>query len=300
MSPQSKTHTTIGYLSAFGSSLIWGVTPIYFKALAAVPPMQVLMHRMVWSFVLLAALLCVLRRGRNWLALMQRRRTLAIFPVTALLVSGNWFIYIWAVQNDFIVQASLGYFIYPLVSVMLGVVFLRERLRPAQTGAVLLAAAGVGYLALTHGRVPWISLLLAGSFSTYALIRKVARADALEGLTVETLLMVVPASLYLVHLNRHGAAAFFHSGWATDGLLMGTALITAVPLLLFNIGAKRLPLSSLSFLQYLAPTGQFLIGVFVYDEPFSTPQLIAFIFTWTALIIFTTDSVRQLKSSPDR
>jgi chloramphenicol-sensitive protein RarD len=297
MSPSSKTNTTIGYLSALGSSLIWGMTPIYFKALASVPPMQILMHRMVWSFVLLTVLLCVLRRWRNWLSLMQRRRTLSIFPITALLVAGNWFVYIWAVQNGFIVEASLGYFIYPLVSVMLGVVFLRERLRPAQTGAVLLATVGVGYLALTHGRMPWISLVLAGSFSTYALIRKVARADALEGLTVETLLMVVPASLYLAFLDRHGDAVFLHSGWATDGLLTGTALITAVPLLLFNIGAKRLPLSSLSFLQYLAPTGQFLIGVFVYDEPFSAPQLVTFIFTWTGLMIFTTDSLRQLKSS---
>lgn len=300
MNPPSKTYTTIGYLCALGSSLIWGMTPIYFKALASVPPMQVLMHRMVWSFVLLTVLLCALRRWRNWLSLMQRRRTLSILPITALLVAGNWFVYIWAVQNGFIVEASLGYFIYPLVSVMLGVVFLRERLRPAQTGAVLLAAVAVGYLALTHGRIPWISLVLAVSFSTYALIRKVARADALEGLTVETLLMVVPAGFYLAHLDRQGGAAFLHGGWATDGLLIGTALITAVPLLLFNIGAKRLPLSSLSFLQYLAPTGQFLIGVFVYDEPFSTPQLITFIFTWTALIIFSTDSVRQLKSSQDR
>jgi chloramphenicol-sensitive protein RarD len=180
------------------------------------------------------------------------------------------------------------------------VVFLRERLRPVQTLAVLLAGAGVTYMAVSHGQVPWISLALAFSFSIYALIRKVAKADALEGLTAETLLMVVPAILYLVYLSRHHSAVFLSGDWRTDGLLIGTALITAVPLLLFNIGGKRLPLSSLSFMQYLAPTCQFLIGVFIYKEPFSTAQLITFILTWLALVIFTSDSIRQLRTMPTR
>lgn len=296
MSQSQKSRTTIGYISALCSSLIWGFSPIYFKALADVPPMEILMHRMVWSFLLLLILLFVLRRWRRWLALIGSRRIMPIFIATALLVAGNWFIYIWAVTNGFIVQASLGYFIYPLVSVMLGVVFLRERLRPVQTMAVFLAGVGVTYLAVTHGRVPWISLALAFSFSLYALIRKVARADALEGLTAETLLMFVPAILYLAYLSRHRSAVFLSAGWSTDGLLIGTALITAVPLLLFNIGGKRLPLSSLSFMQYLAPTCQFLIGVFLYREPFSTAQLITFILTWLALVVFTADSIRQLKT----
>ncbi len=176
--------------------------------------------------------------------------------------------------------------------------FLRERLRPAQTAAVLLACVGVTYLAVSHGRIPWISLALAFSFSVYALIRKVARADALEGMTAETLLMSVPAILYMIYLSRHHSAVFLSADRVIDGLLIGTALITAVPLLLFNIGGKRLTLSSLSFLQYLAPTCQFLIGVFVYREPFSTAQLVTFILTWLALIIFTADSVRQLKTMP--
>jgi chloramphenicol-sensitive protein RarD len=295
MSQSQKSRTTIGYISALCSGLIWGFSPIYFKALSGVPPMEILMHRMVWSFLLLLILLFILRRWRTWLALLGSRRTMPIFIVTTLLVAGNWFVYIWAVTNGFIVQASLGYFIYPLVSVMLGVIFLRERLRPMQTLAVVLAAAGVNYLAFTHGQIPWISLALAFSFSIYALIRKVARADALEGLTAETLLMFVPAILYLVYLSRHHRAVFLSTGWGTDGLLIGTALITAVPLLLFNIGGKRLPLSSLSFMQYLAPTCQFLIGVFLYREPFSTAQLITFILTWLALIIFSADSIRHLK-----
>ncbi len=295
MSQSQKSRTTIGYISALSSSLIWGFSPIYFKALSGVPPMEILMHRMVWSFLLLLILLLVLRRWQRWLALIGSRRTMPIFIVTTFLVAGNWFVYIWAVNNGFIVQASLGYFIYPLVSVMLGVVFLRERLRPVQTMAVLLAGIGVTYLAVSHGRIPWISLALAFSFSIYALIRKVAKADALEGLMAETLMMFVPAILYLVYLSRHHRAAFLSTGWTTDGLLIGTALITAVPLLLFNIGGKRLPLSSLSFLQYLAPTCQFLIGVFVYREPFSTAQQITFVLTWLALVIFTADSLRQLK-----
>ena len=296
MSQSQKSRTTIGYISALSSSLIWGFSPIYFKALSGVPPMEILMHRMVWSFLLLLILLLVLRRWQRWLALIGSRRTMPIFIVTTFLVAGNWFIYIWAVNNGFIVQASLGYFIYPLVSVMLGVVFLRERLRPVQTMAVLLAGIGVAYLAVSHGRIPWISLALAFSFSIYALIRKVAKADALEGLMAETLMMFVPAILYLAYLSRHHRAAFLSTGWTTDGLLIGTALITAVPLLLFNIGGKRLPLSSLSFLQYLAPTCQFLIGVFVYGEPFSTAQQITFVLTWLALVIFTVDSLRHLKT----
>lgn len=298
MSQSQKSSTAIGYISALSSSLIWGFSPIYFKALSAVPPMEILMHRMVWSFLLLLILLFVLRRWKRWLALVGSGRTMPIFIVTALLVAGNWFVYIWAVNNGFIVQASLGYFVYPLVSVMLGVVFLRERLHPAQTMAVLLAGIGVTYLAFSHGRIPWISLALAFSFSIYALIRKVAKADALEGLAAETLLMFVPAILYLIYLSRHHCAVFLSTGWTTGGLLIGTALITAVPLLLFNIGGKRLPLSSLSFLQYIAPTCQFLIGVFVYREPFSTAQLITFILTWLALLIFTADSIRQLRRLP--
>lgn len=298
MSQPQKSRTTIGYISAFSSSLIWGFTPIYFKALSDVPLIEILMHRMVWSFLLLLILLCVLRRWQTWLALIRSRRTMLIFIMTTLLVAGNWFVYIWAVNNGFIVQASLGYFIYPLVSVMLGVVFIRERLQPAQTMAVVLAGAGVTYLAVSHGQIPWISLALAFSFSIYAFIRKVTKADPLEGLAAEMLLMFAPAILYLVYLSRHHSAVFLSTGWTTDGLLIGTALITAVPLLLFNIGGKRLPLSSLSFLQYLAPTCQFLIGVFVYREPFSTAQMITFILTWLALIIFTADSIRQLKTMP--
>ncbi len=297
MNTSHTSRTTIGYISAFSSSLIWGFSPIYFKALSAVRPMEILMHRMIWSFLFLLALLLVMRRGHVWLKLIRSRRILSIFVLTTLLVAGNWFVYIWAVHNGYIVQASLGYFIYPLVSVMLGVVFLKERLRPAQISAVILAGVGVTYLALSHGRFPWISLALAFSFSIYALIRKVARADALEGLTIETLLMVVPAIFYLLYLNHNNSAVFLHGGWINSMLLMGTALITAVPLLLFNIGAKRLPLSVLSFMQYLAPTCQFLIGVFIYGEPFSTAQLVTFILTWLALIIFTTDSLRQLKTA---
>jgi chloramphenicol-sensitive protein RarD len=291
------SRSAVGYICALCSGLIWGITPIYFKALSAVPPVEILMHRMVWSSLLLLILLCGLRRWQRWFALIGSRRALSIFTVTALLVAGNWFVYIWAVHHGFIVQASLGYFIYPLVSVMLGMVFLRERLRPAQTIAVLLAGTGVACLAVSHGRFPWISLALAFLFSFYALIRKVAKADALEGLTAEMFLMVVPAILYLVYLGRSRQAVFLSAGWTTDALLMGTALITAVPLLLFNIGGRRLPLSHLSFMQYLAPTCQFLIGLFLYREPFSPAQLVTFILTWLALIIFTVDSIRQLKSA---
>jgi chloramphenicol-sensitive protein RarD len=210
---------------------------------------------------------------------------------TTLIVGGNWFLFIWAINSGHILQTSLGYYIAPLVNVLLGVVFLKERLRRPQLAAVVLAAAGVGYLTLSYGQFPWVSLTLAVSFGLYGLIRKVAPVGALAGLTIETMLLSIPATAYLVYLDHTGRGAFLNAGLSTTLLLMGAALVTGLPLLLFTMGARRLRLSTLGFLQYIAPSCTFLLAVFIYREPIVPAQLFTFGMIWTALAIYSYDSV---------
>jgi chloramphenicol-sensitive protein RarD len=238
-------------------------------------------------------LLAIQRRWGEFTQAIGHRSTLTTLTISALMLCGNWFIYIWAVNNGHILQASLGYYIAPLVNVFLGMLFLKERLRRAQALALVLATAGVCYLTLTYGVFPWVALGLALSFGGYGLIRKVAPVAALPGLAVETLLLSIPAGLLLLNLQRSGGGAFLHMGPRTDLLLAGTAPLTAVPLLLFTLGARKIALTTLGFIQYLAPTGMFLLGVWVYDEPFSHAQAVTFALIWTALGIFSADMVLQ-------
>jgi chloramphenicol-sensitive protein RarD len=209
---------------------------------------------------------------------------------TALLIGLNWFIYIWAVNNEHILQASLGYFINPLINVLLGIIFLRERLRFLQMVSLVLAGMGVLFLTLHYGEFPWIALSLAFAFGFYGLIRKVAPISSLVGLSVEMLFLSVPALGYILLLFTQETGAFFRMGIKIDFFLIGTALVTALPLLLFTRGARRLNLSTLGFLQYIAPSCMFLVGVFLYHEPLSSAQLLTFLMIWTALGIFSTDS----------
>jgi len=256
-----------------------------------VPALEITMHRVIWSFLFLMGLILLQRRRHELAGVLKNGCLLLTLLSTAILVSGNWLLYIWAVNNNYMLQASFGYYINPLVNVVLGLVFLKERLRRPQVLAVLLAASGVLYQTISYGEFPWISLSLALSFGFYGLIRKVAPVGALVGLAVETMLLSPPAVLYLVYLNSQGADSFFRVSLKLDLLLIGCAPLTAAPLLFFTLGAKRLHLSTVGLMQYIGPSGMFLLAVFYYNEPFSTTQVWTFAMIWAALGIYSTDSV---------
>ena len=258
----------IGMLYAATAYALWGIFPLYFKSLQEIPSLEILLHRMVWSLAFVVVVL-TWRRHWGWLrGVMRQPRVLAGFAASAVLLSSNWFIYIWAVNNGNVVEASLGYFINPLFNVLLGSLLLRERLRVVQWIAVALAACGVAWLTWHAGHLPWIALLLAATFAFYGLLRKTASLGALEGLALETLLLFPVAFIYLVVLTSQGHNAFIAASTSTQLLLAAAGPITAIPLLLFAAGARRIPLSLLGLLQYIGPTIQLLLGVWLYHEPF--------------------------------
>ena len=276
-----------GVLAAAGAYIAWGLLPVYWKALAQVPPLEILGHRMIWSLAVALVLLAV-RREWHWLTQVKNRPVLLVrFVVTALLLSVNWFTYIWATNNGHIVESSLGYFINPLINVLLGLLFLRERLRAGQWLAIGIALAGVSYLTLNVGGLLWISFSLALSFGAYGLLRKTAPLGSLQGLTLEMAVLFVPALWYLLSLQRAGTGAFAQGDPLTTILLIGAGIVTAGPLILFAYGAQRVTMTTLGILQYMAPTLQFLLGVFVYREAFSTARLAGFAVIWLALAVYT-------------
>ncbi len=287
--------STSGVLLALGAFLIWGLSPIYFKSLQGVPALEILLHRMVWSFLLLLPIVLATRRWQEFRSVFFDIRKLLILTVTTILVSGNWFVFIWAVKNNRILEASLGYYINPLINVLLGMIFLKERLNRPQAVAVVLAAVGVAYLTLRIGTLPWVSLVLAFSFAFYGLIRKVAPVNALVGLTVETLLLSLPAAAYLIFIGAGGQGAFMHINWRMDLLLACAGLVTATPLLLFTAGARRINLATVGILQYSAPSCNFLLALWLYREPILPAQWVAFLLIWTALVIYSMDSVRSFQ-----
>lgn len=286
-----------GILYAVAAYASWGVLPVYMKLLRHVSPVEILLHRMVWALVFLLVVLAV-RRDWAWLKPALKAPPVAVrFAGSAALLSINWFVYIWAVNNDHLVDASLGYFINPLVSVLFGVLLLKERLRPWQWFSVALAGVGVVWLTLRVGELPWIALVLAGSFGSYGLLRKTAKLGALEGLTLETLLLFPLAAAVLMWLGAAGQSAFVHADARTQGLLLLAGPITAVPLLSFAAGARRLPLSLLGLLQYISPTLQFLLGVFHYHEPFDHKKLLGFLCIWSGLAVYSADALRRGRAS---
>ncbi len=289
--PEIKSETILGVIYAGSAFVIWGLSPVYWKALSAVSILEITMHRVVWSFLFLLCLILLQRRRHEFAEVLKNGRMVLTLLSTAILISGNWFLYIWAVNNNYMLQASLGYYINPLVNVVLGMFFLQERLRKPQILAVLLATSGVLYLTISYGQLPWISLALALSFGLYGLIRKIAPVGALMGLAVETMLFSPLSVIYLLYLNSQGAGAIFQIGLKLDLLLIGCAPITAAPLLFFTLGAKRLYLSTVGLMQYIGPSGMFLLAVFYYNEPFSTSQLGTFTMIWAALAIYSADSV---------
>jgi chloramphenicol-sensitive protein RarD len=283
--PSDRRQMNKGILSGIAAYAMWGFFPIYWKLLQDVPAPQLLGHRIVWSFLLLLVVILLTRQGNDFRSQMNAR-TLGIYLIAALLIGVNWLTYVWAVNAGFIVETSLGYFINPLFSVLMGVIFLRERLRPAQWVPVVLAGIGVVYLTLVHGRLPWIALVLAFTFGFYGLTKKLAPLGPVFGLTLETGILFLPAVAYLGWAQVRGDAAFLNSGGIVDLLMIGAGLVTTVPLLMFASAAKQIPLTMLGILQYLAPTIQFLIGVFLYGEPFDQARLVGFGIVWLALIIF--------------
>jgi chloramphenicol-sensitive protein RarD len=288
-----------GLAYALGAYLAWGVVPSYFKLLAHVPPLVVLAHRVVWSVVFLTLLLMLQRKWGEVRDALRDRRTLALLGASTVMIAVNWYVFIWAVGNGRVLHASLGYFINPLVNVLLGVIVLRERLRPGQVAGLMLAAAGVGVMTVSTGGVPWVALSLAFSFGFYALFRKTAHVAPLAGLSVETALLLPLALLVVAGVTpaRILPDGVPHVSSGTGFLLAAAGVVTAVPLLMFAAGAKRLRLSTLGFLQYVAPTCQFMLAVFAYHEPFRREQLLSFAFIWAGLIAYTLETVLFLQGA---
>ena len=288
-----------GTLAAAGAYCFWGVLPLYWRLLGSVPALEILVHRVVWALLLVVALLAQQRRWHWLLRAGRSPRIMFTFCATAALLAANWLIYLWAVQAGQVVEASLGYFINPLLNVVLGVIVLHERLRRGQLLAVLLATGGVLAFAWAHGAPPWIALSLALTFGAYGLLRKLAALGSLEGLALEMLLAAGPALAYLLWLQGSGTAAFGGATLAQDLLLAGCGLVTAVPLLLFASGARRVSLVTLGLLQYTAPTLQFLLGVFVFGETQSPQRLAAFGLIWLALLLYSAEAIGQQRAAVD-
>jgi chloramphenicol-sensitive protein RarD len=279
-----------GVWLGIGAYAAWGLFPIYWKWLHDVPALQLLAHRIVWSFLLLTVVLLVLQQWPAFRAAAGHGRIIRIYLIAGLLLSINWLTYVWAVNAGFIIETSLGYFINPLLNVLLGVFILHERLRRMQWIAVGLAAVGVTYLTLLYGSPPWIALTLAFSFGLYGLVKKTAPLGPLHGLMLETAILFVPMLCYLIFAEVSGQGAFLHTDTLSTLLIIGAGLVTVVPLLMFASAVRSIPLSLVGILQYIAPTLQFLIGVLIFGEAFMPTQFVGFGLVWLALIIFTAEN----------
>lgn len=293
MTEQPTAPDSRGLALGIGAYAIWGVLPLYISLLQAVPGLQVLAHRVIWSLVLLVLVVLVLRQGAAIRAA-ARGKTLLLLVASATLIAINWIAFIWGVQHGHVLETSLGYFINPLVNVALGVAVLGERIRRVQVVAIAFAAVGVIVLAVSGGGAIWLSLVLALSFGTYGLVRKVVAIDALGGLTVETLLLAPICLAYLLYVGDIGEGAWGVSR-TTDLLLVFAGAITALPLLMFAAAARRMPYSTMGLLQYLAPSIQFVSAILLFGEPLRTVHIVTFGLIWTGCAIFAWDSLRKVK-----
>ncbi|TQV81662.1 EamA family transporter RarD [Denitrobaculum tricleocarpae] len=297
----SKKETRLGAAYALGAFILWGINPLYFKAVDTIPVFEVLAHRVLWSVVFLAVLLTVARRWRPLRQALRDRKTLYMLLLSTLFISINWFFFIWAVAAERVLETSLGYYINPLVNVVLGMFFLRERLSRWQGIAVGLAAIGVLNLALQSGSVPWVSLLLAFTFGFYGLVRKTIKVESVDGLFAETA-MVLPLALgYILYLSMNGQGSLGRVDLQTDLLLVMAGIVTAMPLIWFTSGARRLNYSTIGLFQYLAPTCQFGLAILVFGETFTWAHVVTFSCIWMALVIYSAQSwllARRRLSSP--
>ncbi|WP_281545935.1 EamA family transporter RarD [Grimontia sp. SpTr1] len=285
--------TRRGVMLALGAYTMWGVAPLYFKALTDVPPMEVLVHRVIWSFFFLALILHTSGGLARVKLLLKDKKRLGLLTITAVVIAANWLIFIWAVKNDLMLDASLGYYINPLINVVLGMVFLGERFRKLQWVAVTLAFLGVAIQVITFGSLPWVALVLACSFGCYGLLRKKINVDAATGLFIETLVLMPVSLIYLLFIASSTTSDMMQNNWGLNLLLIAAGVVTTLPLLCFNGAATKLRLSTLGFFQYIGPTIMFMLAVGLYNEPFTTDKATTFAFIWTALAIFTFDAVRS-------
>ena len=287
MAGPEQRRSTAGVLSAGGAFLFWGLAPLYWRLLEGVPPLELLAHRVVWALPLLGILVLASGSWRDVTAALTSSRTRGILILTTLLIGTNWFTFLFAIVVGKVLQASLGYYLTPLVNVLLGMLFLAERLRPGQLAALVVAGGGVGVLVARQGELPWISLVLAATFGLYGLLRKQVRAGPMTGLAIETALLFPVALGVLLWLESQGTASFGHAGPGSGALLVLAGAVTVLPLLWFTRGARAITLTTLGFLQFLAPTCQFLLAVFVFGEPFGPIQLTAFGLIWAGLALYS-------------
>lgn len=285
---------------AISCFLLWGLFPLYFKLLQDVSSFDIVVQRIFWSLLFLIVVL-TWKRQWAWLGEVVRKpRVLLGFLISALLLSGNWVLYVWAVNSGRIVDASLGYFMSPLISVLLGYVILKEKLRPLQWLSVFMALGAVLWLTWINGALPWIGLVIAATFGIYGLLRKIAHLGALEGLALETILLAPLVLTILAVTAAHGNNGFLQASPTSQVLLALSGPVTAIPLLLFARAARRIPLSLLGLLQYISPTMQLLTGVFIYDEPFDGPRLTGFVVIWAALAVYSVEGLWRLWSAKGR
>jgi chloramphenicol-sensitive protein RarD len=284
-----------GYPAAFASFIIWGLSPIYWKLLSSIPATEIILHRIIWSLPFLFFALLVLKGKAAVFALFKSFFKNKINVISATLLAFNWLVFIWAINNNYILEASLGYFINPIINVLMGMFFLKERLQVLQKIAVVFAVLGVLYLTFNYGQFPWIALFLAFSFATYGLIRKTGHLGSVEGLTFEMLVIYLPTLIVFGIFYFSGNIIFNTVEMPQRLLLIFTGVITASPLLLFAYGARKIKYSTIGIIQYLAPTMQFFIGIFIYEEDFTTDRFIGFLFIWIGLLIYSYDTIVRSK-----
>ncbi|MBY7971763.1 EamA family transporter RarD [Vibrio fluvialis] len=293
MTPEEQQNAKKGVILAISAYTMWGIAPIYFKAISSVSALEILSHRVIWSFFLLAALLHFGRQWRSVVSVFRDKKKMVYLLTTALLVGGNWLIFIWAVNANHMLDASLGYYINPLLNVVLGMLFLGERLRKLQWFAVTLAAIGVAIQLVVFGSVPIVAFSLAITFGLYGLLRKKVGVNAQTGLFIETLVLVPAAAIYLLWIADSATSSMLANDWHLNLLLISAGIVTTLPLLCFTGAATKLKLSTLGFFQYIGPSLMFLLAVLVYGENFSADKAITFAFIWSALVIFSVDGLTQ-------
>jgi len=292
----AKSREISGLIAGIGCFTTWGLIPIYWKLLAPVPATEILAHRFVWTTIFLSILLSWQRRWPELVANARSPRARIYCLTGGLAIASNWFLFIYAVNTGRVVETALGYFMTPLMNVLFGAVFLRERLTRLQFASVMLAALGVLNLTFGYGRFPWIAVSLCVTFGLYGLLRKQSGTAAIPGLFIETILLVPFAAFFLIYLQRSGALVFGRNDWFLSILLVSTGVVTAVPLFWFGYATQRLRLMTVGFLQYLSPTGSFFLGVFLYHEPFTHGHLVTFVLIWLALALFTGEAVFRWRS----
>ena len=296
MTTQPQTASNAGIINAILAYSMWGVAPLYFKLLLDVDALEILIHRVVWSSVLLFGIVIAIKKWRQLVLIITDKKLLAKLTLTATILAANWFLFIWAVNNDHLLDASLGYYINPLLSVALGMIFLGERLRKVQLIAVALAMVGVLIQLVMMGTLPLVSLALAGTFGVYGLLRKQMHVDSFVGLLVESLVMLPLALIYWAFFVSSSTSDMMLNDWQFNGILILAGVVTTAPLLCFTAAAKRLTLAALGFFQYIGPSIMFVLATFLYQEPLVPAKLATFGFIWAALIVFSFDSLKARKA----